>query len=134
MHRLAEDLAREVVQRDVDRRHRVQRDAAVAEMDALLVQVVPDRLDVERIAPDQQLGETLRDGVRRRHLDRRPRDCRSGVALADPVEALVGLDADEERILRPVCTELDLGKPKDDRLDAGDAHVAPLYGSACPLR
>jgi hypothetical protein len=87
-----------------------------------IAELVPDRLDVERIAADQQLAEPLRDRVRRRHLDDRPRDDRRGVALADAVEPLVGLDADEEGVLGAVGPQLDLGKAQDDGLDAGDAH------------
>ena len=143
MHRLAEDLAREVVERDVDGGHRVQGDAAMPEVHALLVQVVPDRLDVERIAADQELSEPLRDHVRRRHLDRGAGDRRCGVRLPDARETLVGLDPHDEGVLCPVGPQLDLGKAENDRLDTGDAHetsgrivdsLRSLGWRKCPLR
>jgi len=112
----------------------VQRDTAVPEVDALLVQVVPDRLDVERITADDELAEPLRDRVRGRHLDRRACDGWRRIRLADAEQALVRLDADDERVLGPVRAQLDLGKSQNDRLDTGDAHgYSSWWGGVRPL-
>ena len=48
---------------------------------------------------------------------------RRGVGLAVAAHALVGVDADDERVLRAVGAQLDLGQPQDDRLDVRDPHL-----------
>ena len=97
-----------------------------------LVEVVPDRLDVERIAADQRLAHADEHRVRRRHVDERRRDRRRRVRLAVAADALVGVDADDERVLRAVGAQLDLGQPQDDRLDVGDPHLGADHARAGP--
>ena len=120
---LAERAADEVVERDVDRRDRVDRGGARAGVRGRLVEVVPDRLDVERIAAEQRLAHADEHRVRRGHVDEGLGDGRRGVGLAVAAHALVRVDADDERVLRAVGAQLDLGQAEVNRLDVGDAHL-----------
>ena len=120
---LADRLADEVVERDVDRRDRVDRGRARAGVRGGLVERVPDRLDVERIAAEQRLAHADEHRVRRGHVDEGLGDGRRRVGLAVAADTLVGVDADDEGVLGAVGAQLDLGQAQVDRLDVGDAHL-----------
>ena len=116
-------LAGQVPQSDVDGADHVQRRTASPVVIARVEEALPETVDLQRVFTDQHLAQPASDRMGRRHLDDRPREQRGGVGLADADDPLVGMDAHEKRILRPVCPgRVDLGEPKDDRLDVGDLH------------
>ena len=131
---LAERASHEVVERDVDRRDRVDRGGARAGVRGRLVEVVPDRLDVERVAAEQRLAHADQHRVRGRHVDEGLGDGRRGVGLAVAAHALVGVDADDERVLRAVGAQLDLGQAEVDRLDVRDAHLGEDHARPATAR
>jgi hypothetical protein len=102
--RLADGAAHDVPQRDVDARDGRDRHAGRAVILDPVVEVFPDRLDVERVLADHarlvlRLDEGLGDG-------RRP------VALAPPGDTFVGRDLDQAGRARPI----DPAARRDERL------------------
>ena len=132
VHRFADGAAHDVPQRDVDAGDGRDRHAGRAVVLDAIVEVLPDRLDVERVAADHaRLVLGLDEGLGHR---RRP------VALAPAGDALVGRDLDHAGRARAV----DPAARRDERLvdlalqdvagDVGNLHcVLPKrYGlSAC---
>jgi hypothetical protein len=88
------------VQRDVQGADRVDHRAAPAVHRRADVQPLPDRLDVERVGADQQLAQAEAHVVGPRRLDARARDPRVQIGLADSRDALVGVDLDDDVVLR----------------------------------
>ena len=86
-HRLAQRLALDVPQREIDRRDRMRRVAGLPARHRLPVQLLPDRLMRHRVVADDRRSADAVDDLRDHVLlgDRRE-------AVAD--EALVGLDLD----------------------------------------
>jgi len=122
--RLPERLPLDVPERDVDPADRVDRRAAPSVEDRPAVHRLPEPLDVEGIAPEQQLPQPERDLVRAAGLDDRLAHLRRGIDLTDPDEALVGVHPDDEVVLAAVCDALvDLGLTDDDGFDVGDPHA-----------
>ena len=104
--RLAERLALDVPEGDVEAADRVDRDPAPAEVDEAAVHLVPQPLDVQRVLADQHVAQAHRDRVRARRLHERLHELGRRVDLADPGDALVGVDPDDEIVLAPVCDPL----------------------------
>ena len=101
----------------------MDRDAAPAEVDEAAVHLVPEPLDVERVLADQRVAQARRDRVRARRLDERPHELGRRVDLADPRDALVGVDADDEVVLAAVGDAVVHDRlAQDDGLDVGDLH------------
>ena len=88
--RHAERLALDVVQRDVDGRDGGRQHAAALEVVAA-VHLLPERADGHRVRADQELPEVL-DGADDRLL------APGEAGLAPAVDALVGLDLDDELV------------------------------------
>ena len=125
-HRLAERLAADVPERDVDAADRVDPDPAAADVDQAAVHRVPRAFDVERVAPDERRAEAVGDGVGAVLADESGDDVGGGVDLADPDDALVGVHEDDEVVLAPVRDPVVDGRlSEDDRLDVGDLHAIP---------
>ena len=68
---LAERLALDVPERDVETADRVDRDPAATEVDEAAVHLVPQALDIGRILADQRVAQARRDGVRAGRLHER---------------------------------------------------------------
>ena len=101
----------------------MQRRAATPVVVARVKQPLPQAIDLQRVLADQHLTQAAGDRMGRRHLDHRPREERSGVGLTHPDDPLVGVDPNEEGVLRPVGTaRIDLRESQHDRLDVGDPH------------
>ena len=119
----ARGLAGDVPEGDVDRADHVQRRAATPVVVARVEQPLPQAVDLQRVLADQHLAQAAGDRMGRRHLDHRPREERSGVGLAHADDPLVGVDPNEEGVLRPVgAGRIDLRESQHDRLDVGDPH------------
>ena len=80
----------------------MDRDPAPPEVDEPAVHPLPEALDVERVLADQHVAQAHGDRVRARRLDERLHELRGGVDLADPRDALVGVDPDDEVVLAAV--------------------------------
>ena len=93
-------LPADVPESDVDRAERVDDRAAAAGHRRADVQVLPDRRGVERVAAEQHLPQPPIHRVRPGGLDAGAGDPGVQVGLADPDEPLVGLDLDDDRVLR----------------------------------
>ena len=104
--RLAERLALDVPERDVEAADRVDRDPAPAEVDEAAVHLLPEPLDVERVLADQDVAQAHGNRVGARRLDERLDELGRRVDLADARDALVGVDPDDEVVLAPVCDSL----------------------------
>ena len=116
-------LPAQVPQRDVDRADRVHQRAPAPGHAGADVQLLPDRLDVGRVAADQQRPQPPVHRVRARRLDARAGDPRVQIGLADPGQALVGLDLDDDRVLRRAGRpHVVAGVEQHVRADVGDAH------------
>ena len=114
----AERLPLQVEQGDLDPGDRVGADPAPVPRE--LLHAVHEPLDPQRILADEELRQLRVDD----RLDRRQR--RSG-RLADPHQALVGVDLDEQARRRmPGAARPDQrlphGGPHSDRFDLGDPH------------
>ena len=86
----AERLALDVIQGNVDRRDGGRHHPAALEV-VRAVHLLPERADVHRVPADQELAEVA-DGALDRQL------ARGQAGLAPAVDALVGLDLDDELI------------------------------------
>ena len=84
----------------------MDRDPAPAEVDEAAVHLLPQPLDVQRVLADQDVAQAHRDRVRARRLHERLHELGRRVDLADPGDALVGVDPDDEIVLAPVCDPL----------------------------
>ena len=94
------DLPPQIPERDVDRADRVHQRAAPAAHAGADVELLPDRLDVGRVTADQERPQPAIHRVGARRLDARAGDPGVQVGLADPGDALVGLDLDHDGVLR----------------------------------
>ena len=104
----------------------MERDGRAAVVGGAVVEPLPEAPDREGILAEEQLPQPSGNRVRGGHLDDRPRQVRRGVRFADADDPLVGVDADEERVLGPVgATRVDVRETQDDRLDGGDLHGVP---------
>jgi len=91
------------------------------------VELVPERARVERIATEQHLPQPAIHRVHARRLDARARDPRIEVRLADPDDALVGDDLDDDRVLRRARrARVVRGVEEDVRADVDDPHYTRL--------
>jgi hypothetical protein len=97
--------------------------AASPEVERAAVALLPEAADVARVLAEEQLPEPAGGQVRLRRLDRRLDDLWGGVDLADPDETVVGRDAHDAGVLRPVGDVAGgLVTTEDDGLDVGDLH------------
>ena len=101
----------------------VERERGAPVVRGAVVEQAPQPGRVARVLADEQLPRAPADGVGRGHLDHGPGQVRGRVGLPDADEPLVGVHADEERVLGAVgAVDIDLRKADDDRLDVRDAH------------
>ena len=82
--------------RDVERADGADRRASAAEPLRPRIHLVPQAAWVVHGLPGHDAGETLRQMVVRRHLDRRPDDLGRCIALADADETVVPMDEDHD--------------------------------------
>ena len=80
----------------------MERSAAAPVVVARVEHRLPEPVDLERVLAHEDRPQPARERVRGRHLDDRAREKRGRIGLAEAHNALVGMDADEERVLRPV--------------------------------
>ena len=106
VHGLADALADDVPAGDLDRRQRRAVDLAAVGVD-VAVHALGEQLDLRRVEPDVGVLELV--DRRRDRLGERVRR-----ALADAVDALVGLEPDEHPVLPGIADR--------ERLGGGDAH------------
>ena len=127
--RLAEQLALDVPQRDVERGQRAGQRALRPELDAGVQQRVEQHGMIERVLADQRRRQVVADDAERGEaaLHRR--------RLADAVDAVIGVDAHEGAVLRRLVVR----RPAHlEGVDAGDLHgAAPslsLQSTPAPAR
>src|SRR5215208_6655732 len=78
-------------------------DTAAPKIESSVHHSLPERLDLERILPDQEIAQSPADRVGERSVEHRLEDSRNRVALADALDPLIGQNADYESVLRPVA-------------------------------
>jgi hypothetical protein len=93
-------LAADVPEGDVDRAEGMNERSAPAGHRSAHVELFPERRRVECVAADEESPEASVRRVRPRRLDTCARDPGVEVGLADSDNALVGLDLDEDGVLR----------------------------------
>ncbi len=121
---LAERLAAQVVERHVDRADRVDHGAPPPVHGRADVEPLPQALDVEGVGADQDLAHADAHGVRAARVDAGAGDPRVDVALADPADALVGVDLDDDVVLRGRRgADVDVGLQQDMAIDPRDPHA-----------
>ena len=103
-----------------------------AVVDRAAVELVPETVDLQRILADQEMTQPAGDGVRRRGIDDRFHHRRQRIDLAEAGDPLIGLDADQQRVLAAVgLGDVHLRLAQDDGLDIGDLQsVLPLPAPA----
>jgi hypothetical protein len=125
--RTPEQLAAQVVQREVDRPDGVDPGAAPAGHGRAHVEPLPQPLHVQGVRADQHLAQPQRHRVRARRLDAGACDHGVEVGLADPADAVVGDDLDHDRVLRRTGRgAVAIGVDQDMAVDIGDAHWSPI--------
>ena len=128
VHRPAELLAREVVERDVDRRERVDAESAPTRVQRRFVQLVDQRGDWKRVAADDEVADVPAPDVEVGLLDESAHEVGWSVGLADARPALLVRQADDDGIGGPIAVARVDGRRDDGNdLEAGDrrAHGAP---------
>ena len=115
-------LARDVPEGDVAARDGVYSRAEAAVVNRCAIHLVPERADVERILPDERVAQAVGDEVRHRRLDDRLGDVRRRVDFTRADNAFVGVDADDQIVLRAIAIGGDVGEAEVDRFDFGDLH------------
>ena len=134
-HRLAERLALDVPERDVEAADRVNGDPTTSDEDDAAVHLVPEPLDVERVLADQQLVQALRNRVRARSAHERRDGLGRRVDLADAGDPLVRVHQDDEIVLASVRNPLvHSGLPQDDGFDIGDLHGLSIITGLSTIR
>src|SRR5262249_39024265 len=124
--RLAERLAANVPQRDVDRRERQRKHAAGARTSRSVAQFADDRLDPLRVLADAQFAELI---------DRALQCAGQRAAVkadADPLDALIGAKRQDDHgpdaplLFERAGERLVFRDIQDLRREAGDFHDVPL--------
>ena len=136
--RQAELLARKIVERDVDRRQRVDAKTPPAGKDRAFVELLPERYRLHRIGADQHLGGVAAPQVLGRHLQERLDGMGGRVAFADPAQAVRVGQADDDRLGRAVQVlglGVAIGERDDvDRRDGSHGITPSLEWRAPPCR
>ncbi len=132
---LAERLAAEVVQRDVERADRVDDGAAAAVHRRADVEALPQRLDVQQVGAEQQLLQAEAHVVGPGRLDAGACDPGVDVGLADAADPLVGVDLDDDVVLRGAGgRRVERRLHEDVAVDAGDAQDTVPFARRRSLR
>jgi hypothetical protein len=128
--RLASRFPPDVPESHVERADRTDHGAAAAVHRAAGVEFLPDPLGLERILPEEHVFQPQAHRVGARRLDAGFRDPRIDVGLADAGDALVGMDEDDDVILRRGRRAgVEVGDEQRMAFDAGDFHgVSPPGG------
>ena len=129
VHGPAELLADEVVERDVDRRERVDAEPASTWVEGRAVQLVGEGGDWKWVAADDEVADVPAPDVEIGLLDERAHEVGRGVRLADARPALLIREPDNDSIGGAVAVARVHGRRDDgDDLQAGDrrAHGASL--------
>jgi hypothetical protein len=122
-HWLAGGLPEQVPQRDIDARDRMDRSSAAPEIQRALEHPLPQPADLRRVLSDEQRSEAAGDRVRRGGVDDRFDHSRRGVHLAEPDQALVGMDFNQQGVLAAVRDAgVETGLPQDQGFDIRYAH------------
>jgi hypothetical protein len=133
--RLPLRLPLDVPQRDVDRCEHSDEQAAPPRHRGRSVREIPQPLRLQRIPTDQDVLDPLAPAVRPGRVDERLHRARRVVALAVADDSLVGVDANDERILHRVGRRhVDRRFLDDHRLDVRDLHARTtlLSAAVCP--
>ena len=121
MHRLADRLAAQVPERHVDRAHGVDDHAAAAVHRGAEIHPPPELADLEGVGADQHVLDRQAHGVGARRLDAGLGHPGIGVAFADAGDAAVGVDDDDEAVLRGGGeARVVVGRQQDVAFDVGD--------------
>lgn len=120
--RLAEGFAANVPQRDIRAADGVDRGAATAVAVRLVVHLLPQPLNVERILADEDRREPVPACGGTGCVEAGFADVRLAGHLADARDAGVGVDQHDQDIERAVGDFLDDGDAQVQRFDGGDAH------------
>ena len=121
----AGSFAADIPQGHVDGADGVDDGAASAVHATADVELLPEALGVERVFADEHFPEAKAHGVGAGRLDAGAGDPRVDVALADAGDAFVGMDKDDDVVLRGgggVCA--DVRNEQHMALDVGDLHLA----------
>ena len=124
LRRLADDIP----QGDLEPAHRLNDRPLPAIEDRAFVHAMDQAVDLERILPQNALGQTAANLVRQGRLDDRLGHEGRRIDLADADDAGVGVHLDDQRLLAAVAALVDDGEAKMDRFDAGDFHACSHQG------
>ena len=121
--RLSGRFADNIPEGDVDAAHGVDNDAAPPIINRVFIHALPERCDFEGVLPDEQFAEAARDTVRGRRLDDGFDDIGRGRDFAEADNPGIGVDADDQRVLRAISgVDIDVGQTEDDGFNIGDFH------------
>ena len=86
--------------------------AAPAIAVGVVIQVLPERLHVQRVLPAQQIGESMPALSGTRRFEDRLTDIRLAADFAYSHQARIGVNADDQNVLRAVGDLIDLRQPQ----------------------
>src|SRR5262249_37077046 len=110
IHGAFDRLAEDVPKGNLDAAHRLDGSTLAAEEDRTLVHTVNETVDLDGVLPQDTLSQPAADLVRQGRFDDRLGHQRRGIDLADPDDAGVGVDLDDQRLLTAVAALVDVGK------------------------
>ncbi len=126
MDRLAEVLAFDIPQGQIDGGHGRDGDRAAAAIHGAAIHLLPQPLGLQRVLADQQRSQPGGHVVAERSVDHRLDHFGRGIGLADPLQAGVGLDANEHRVLAAGRFGFDVLDPQNLTFDFGDFHASSV--------
>lgn len=120
--RLPEHLAFQIPQGHIDGGHRGDADGGAAKIHRLAVHLLPQPFVLERVLADEQVPQPAGDVVAERSVDDGLDHFRRRIRFADPFEAVIRANANQDRILAGGGLGDDVGNAENLANDFSDLH------------